>query len=295
MKHLETTQSLANLQSRTELAGRTLILTAHPDDELACAALLQRMREPLVVITTDGAPSDPYFWSQFGTRENYAAVRRQEATASLQNIGVPSLWFLNDRTPGVRFTDQALHKNLINAVLLLVETIRELVPDAILAPAYEGGHPDHDSCSFLAAVAGNVTGVPVWEMPLYHRGIHEELVWQEFRELVGNEIFIAATADELRGREKMVKSHKSQADLPYFISSQTESYRPQATYDYSRPPHAGFLNYEVWKWGVNGEEVSFSMTNCRTYLKTAKGAYFHPGLPTETMQTLRLRLTASGI
>lgn len=39
------------------LLGKTLVLVAHPDDETGgCSALLQRVREPIVVFATSGAP-----------------------------------------------------------------------------------------------------------------------------------------------------------------------------------------------------------------------------------------------
>src|SRR3954465_1747931 len=133
------------IQSPEVLLGRTLVLVAHPDDELACATLLQRVREPLVLIATDGTPHDPFFWSRYETRENYAAIRRAETMSSLQTVGVNAVTFLNDLSLSTQFTDQALHRNLVNALPLIVKKVDELAPDAILAPAYEGGHPDHDT------------------------------------------------------------------------------------------------------------------------------------------------------
>ncbi|HWR13521.1 MAG TPA: PIG-L family deacetylase [Terriglobales bacterium] len=259
--------AIPSLQSIDALRGRTLVLVAHPDDELACAALLQRVQHPLVVIATDGAPQDAYFWSSYGTRHNYVAVRRQEAIESLK--GVSPLTFLNDRTNTHHFSDQALHKNLIHAVWLLLETVGEFAPDAILTSAFEGGHPDHDSCSFLAALVGGTLCVPVWEMPLYHRDAKGQLVCQEFLQAVGNEAEISATDRELIGRERMLAVYRSQADLREFIRGPNELYRPQLAYNYSCPPHSGLLNYEVWRWPVSGAEVSLSMTNCHAYLQAA--------------------------
>ena len=56
------------LEDRTD--GRVMVLVAHADDEsVAYGALLQRMREAVVVIATDGAPQDSYFWGRFGSGE----------------------------------------------------------------------------------------------------------------------------------------------------------------------------------------------------------------------------------
>jgi hypothetical protein len=50
-----------------QLLGRTLFVLAHPDDETACAALLQRTRNPVVLFCTDGAPASEYFWGRYGS------------------------------------------------------------------------------------------------------------------------------------------------------------------------------------------------------------------------------------
>ncbi len=84
-----------------ELLGRTLVLVAHPDDEcIAFGALLQRMREPVVVFATNGSPQDPYFWQQYGSREAYAGLRREEAFASMHAAGVKDVIFLSDMPGG---------------------------------------------------------------------------------------------------------------------------------------------------------------------------------------------------
>src|SRR5262249_37360443 len=59
------------------LLGATLILVAHPDDEvIACGALMQRMEKAVVLFATDGAPRDERFWKQHGSRYAYAGLRR---------------------------------------------------------------------------------------------------------------------------------------------------------------------------------------------------------------------------
>ncbi len=85
------------------------MLVAHPDDEaVGCGALLLRMRAPLVVFATDGAPFDPYFWRRYGSREAYGAVRERELAAALR--GIPSTFLASGN--GRRFTDQELFRNL---------------------------------------------------------------------------------------------------------------------------------------------------------------------------------------
>jgi LmbE family N-acetylglucosaminyl deacetylase len=158
---------------KTELTGRVLVLVAHADDEsLAYGGLLQKMREAVVVIATDGAPRDEYFWGRFGSREKYAAVRREEARRAALLAGVRELVLLAEadgRLEGHRFEDQRLFLNLAAAYGRLEALAARVRPEAIATLAYEGGHPDHDSCSLLGARLGERLAVPVWEAPLYSR------------------------------------------------------------------------------------------------------------------------------
>src|SRR3569832_77010 len=141
------------------LLGRTLVLVAHPDDEcVICGGLLQRMSHPMVLFTTDGAPHDPYFWQPYGSRERYAEIRAAEARNALQAVGIREFSYLR-RPDGSLFIDQELLRNLDSAFAAVSAVVRDLRPDAILTLAYEGGHPDHDTCSFLAALLGDDLGV----------------------------------------------------------------------------------------------------------------------------------------
>jgi LmbE family N-acetylglucosaminyl deacetylase len=155
---------------KAELTGRVLVLVAHADDEcVGYGALLQKMREAVVVIATDGAPRDPYFWGRFGSREAYAAVRRYEAGRAMQVAGVRELVLLAEADS--RLEDQRLFLNLAAAYEQLEMLAERVRPEAIATLAYEGGHPDHDSCSLLGARLGERFALPVWEAPLYHWAI----------------------------------------------------------------------------------------------------------------------------
>jgi LmbE family N-acetylglucosaminyl deacetylase len=245
--------------------GRTLALVAHPDDETACAALLHRAREPLVVFGTDGSPMSPFFWGRFGSRASYAAVRREEAQRALPLIGIPHPTFLSTHASRLAFPDQQLYQRLDEAWVALLELASKLHLEAILAPAYEGGHPDHDSCSLLACLLGRELGIPVWEMPLYHRSQSGSLKHQEFLNLNGTELTLYPTAEELGKRAEMLSTYASQPDASQFVNSPVELYRPQPEYDYSCPPHAGQLNYEAWQWPMSGFEVCQAFRSCLSH------------------------------
>ena len=237
------------------LLGRTLVVVAHPDDEAtSCGGLLQHMQEPLVVFATDGAPEDDYFWRRFGSREAYASVREEEARGALAEVGVHEVEFLARRS-GAPLIDQLLYRSLPAAFAALSKIVEERHPGCLLTLAYEGGHPDHDSVSFLTAQLGRTFRLPVWETPLYHRTPSGKGSNQRFVEEHGEVIELHVTGEELAAKLRMLACYKSQFDsLPSF-NAELERFRPQAAYEYSRRPHAGKLNYEIWNWRMTPEEV----------------------------------------
>jgi LmbE family N-acetylglucosaminyl deacetylase len=239
----------ADMAELAQLYGRTLFLVAHPDDEvITFGALLQRAAEPLVIYATNGSPQDPYFWKNHGTREAYSALRQEEARRALGELGVSAVEFLP-------FVDQELFRTLDSAYARVEEIAREFLPKAIVTLAYEGGHPDHDSCSLLAAVLGDEIGVPVWEGPIYNRSAGVQ------RFAFGDAgVTVGPTESELSKKLSACKQYPSQGDFLGTFSLEREVVRAQAKYDYSRPPHEGRLNYEAWQWSMTGQDVCTAFT-----------------------------------
>jgi LmbE family N-acetylglucosaminyl deacetylase len=119
------------------LLGRTLVIVAHPDDEaVACAALLQRIREPHVLFCTDGGPLDPWFWERYGSREAYSLLRQKEARVALKAIGVTDVNILKTRS-GEPIIDQQLFQHLPAAVEAVSDVVSRIRPQALLTLAYE--------------------------------------------------------------------------------------------------------------------------------------------------------------
>jgi LmbE family N-acetylglucosaminyl deacetylase len=234
------------------LLRRPFVLVAHQDDEaLGCGILLQRAEDPVVVFATDGAPADEYFWRKYGSRERLAEVRREEAAKAMSEVGVEHYEFLD-------FRDQRLYAHLPAALNRVLAIARGHDCHAIVAHAYEGGHPDHDACSYLAFLAGERLGVPVWEMPLYHRA-HGDPRMQQF--ISGDaEIVITPTDSEYDGKHRMASAYVSQGEVIRAFPERNEIFRRQPRYEYSRPPHAGPLNYETWQWPITGSDVSRAFT-----------------------------------
>lgn len=237
------------------LLGTTVMLVAHPDDEvIAFGALMQRMKKATVVFATDGAPRDPYFWKDYGSREAYAEVRRKEAQQALRIVGAEPV-FLADRVEG-GITDQELFRRLPEAVKALEEVLDEIRPDCLLTLTYEGGHPDHDASCFVTSWAGKIRKAPTWESPLYHRNADGSSAVQTFPQCTGAEIDLPVSGDELEKKLKMFHSYRSQKLTLDLFRPEIEQFRPMVDHDFTRPPLPWKLNYEFWQWQMNGNEVS---------------------------------------
>jgi LmbE family N-acetylglucosaminyl deacetylase len=239
-----------------ELLGRTLVLVAHPDDEcIAFGALLQRIREPIVVFATNGSPQDPYFWQQYGSREAYAGLRREEAFASMHAAGVKDVVFLPDLAGGEELVDQEVFQHLRPAYDLLTELAQRRMVQALLTLAYEGGHPDHDSCAFLSAQLAKRFNIACWEAPLYHRLPDGGGVFQGFIGDTAEATDVKPTPAEQETKRKMCMAYPSQGNFLTRFNVSREHVRPQPAYDFTNSPHEGKTNYEVWQWNMTSQQV----------------------------------------
>ncbi len=157
-----------SMASKTTLqlddSSRLMLFAPHPDDEtLAAGVLLQtaaRARANLrVVYMTDG---DNNPWPQrlvdrkwrldAKDRKRWGRLRRQEALAALDVLGVPAsaAYFLG-------FPDQGLTSLLLGAttktVAHLCELINEWKPTHLVLPAVCDRHPDHNAIGVLLRLA----------------------------------------------------------------------------------------------------------------------------------------------
>ena len=237
------------------LQGRAVALVAHPDDEvIAFGALLQQLKEPVVVFATDGAPRDSGFWERYGSREAYAAIRRQEACEALSIVGAHPA-FLWERVEG-GIADQELFQRLPQAVRAFEQIVTENRPDFLLTLAYEGGHPDHDAACFIASEVGKRMKVPVWESPLYCRHPDGSSATQTFPQKTGKEIELMVEGPALEKKLQMFHTYKSQSLVLDGFRPEIEHYRPLMEYDFTRRPMPWKLNYELWEWKMTGDEVA---------------------------------------
>ena len=222
------------------LRSRILLVVAHPDDEsIGAGLLLQRNQNIHVVFCTSGAPNNRFIWRRFGSPWHYARTREREAQAALGIAHHNTFTFL-------RFRDGKLYRSLPKVYRRLASILEAWQPECIVTHAYEGGHQDHDACSFVSSRLAAVFSTQIQEMPLYHwHPASSRLVYQEFtREADGTEI-LTPTPIELATKQKMLDAHQSQRIVLKDFNASRELFRPQPQYDYLRPAVPGLSKMAV--------------------------------------------------
>lgn len=223
---------------------RILILIPHPDDEVVgCAAAIGRARadgaEVIGLYLTSGIPDRIVFWPwQRRHHAGRVARRREEAQAAAALLGLKPWSFLD--VPARSLKDH-LHTALSEAR----RAIAASQADMVWAPAYEGGHQDHDSASCLASRLRDT--VPVWEFAEY--GFAGGIVrCQEFPATNGSEQILALMGDEMALKRRALALYASEKGNLGYVGAARECFRPQADYDYRSPPHPGKTFYQRFQW-----------------------------------------------
>jgi LmbE family N-acetylglucosaminyl deacetylase len=240
-----------------------MIVAAHPDDEvIGVGAGMGAWPGLSIVHVTDGAPRDMRDARAhgFGVREEYAAVRRQEACEALSLAGV---------SPASLFALGAVDQEATLQLPLLSERLASLIealaPRTIITHPYEGGHPDHDATAFIvhaaSALAARDPGGPralaIYEFTSYHAAPPDG-GFEAGRFLRPNEAACAAELGELdlplgpaerERKRRMLACFATQRRVLEAFPVEDERLRPAPRYDFRRAPHRGPLYYERFGWG----------------------------------------------
>lgn len=234
-------------------AVRMAVVAAHPDDEtIGASALVARCRNACVIFVTDGAPRDTQFWPPTiaGSREQYAAIRRQEAECALAHAGVPAR-----QITWLGGVDQEAIFTLSELLRRLQSVLDELQPELLLTHPYEGGHPDHDCAALLASLALSrfATPVPLLEMTSYHARSGRLVTGEFLGSNAQEEWRLELSAEEMSRKRKMFEEYRSQQAVLKSFALDGEPFRLAPAYDFRKPPHQGKLWYECLGWAMTGE------------------------------------------
>lgn len=221
-----------------------LFLFAHHDDELFVATLLRQLaagKEPIICawLTRGG----------LGARE-----REAESIRAMAIVGIP-----RDNLRFFRLPDGDALDHLDEIVDRLARLLQGRDFRSVFVPAFEGGHPDHDTAQLAAALAlkqhpGKTT---LFEFPLYNRYKTRLLRVGEF---IPGTTPLRMTPVSFRDRllkRKLAGVFASQRWLtmpllgvrggPLLLHTRGEPFRRvPAGRDYTRRPHPGRLAYEYY-------------------------------------------------
>ncbi|MBV9106332.1 MAG: PIG-L family deacetylase [Verrucomicrobia bacterium] len=225
------------------------VFAPHPDDEIIGAfSILRRCRAAsFLVFVTDGAPA-----KTGNERATLQCERQGESEKIALFLGIP-----RDHLYRIGIPDQETVFQLPRLIVSVFQLLWELRPDIVIIPAYEGGHPDHDSTAFAVHQAADRLGqsTPLIEMCLYHE-CNSRMQTGEFlcHSSISDCLTILLSDEDRRLKEEAFAIYRSQADVLKYFSTELERFRPAPNYDFQYPPHSGTLFYERFDWGVTGTE-----------------------------------------
>jgi N-acetylglucosamine malate deacetylase 2 len=236
--------------------GRVMIVAPHPDDEaIGAGGHLADVPDAWVVLVTDGAPRNPVFAqrSGFNSREEYAQARRKEIEAALQVASIAP-----NRMISFGMVDQEAALQLVELTNRLAGVFEEIRPDTVLTPAYEGGHPDHDSVAFGVEMASRMMppgrAPKIFEYALYNAGGGQYSTGRFLENSDGPVETVELAERGVSIKKNMYDCYATQRAILDRFDVHRERFRKAPEYDFERSPHEGPLYYDKYNWDVTGEK-----------------------------------------
>jgi LmbE family N-acetylglucosaminyl deacetylase len=155
--------------------------------------------------------------------------------------------------------DQEASFHLAGITRSLVEILALMKPSLVLAPPYEGGHPDHDAVAFAVNTAVHLNArrgappIPVVEYAMYHIGESGWAIYEFLSSWERPERTVVLTDGERELKSKMMRCFRSQRNVLAAFPDTFERFRMAPDYDFTKPPHEGALLYERYDWGISGD------------------------------------------
>ncbi|MCG8354709.1 MAG: PIG-L family deacetylase [Kiloniellales bacterium] len=232
---------------------RILILIPHPDDEVVgCSAAIGRARASgaslFGLYLTSGVPLRELLWPWDRAGREFMVERRwAEAQAAAVSLG---LLFVG-RQP---FATRTLKDHMVETYWRIDEALKDARATELWAPAYEGGHQDHDVANFLASRFAD--RIRVREFPEYNF-VGGRVCSQAFHDADGEEEVIKLVPEEAERKRARLALYRSEQGNLGHIRVEQECFRPLRRRDYARPPHPGRLFYQRFQWVPHHPRIDY--------------------------------------
>jgi len=233
-------------------APATLLLAAHPDDEVIGAGGQLEWLAPVLSLAhlTPGIPValDEEQRAAYLSPQVYGACRARELDAALDLAHIAP-----DQRHRLSGADQRCARMLVHLTWELRDLLNRLAPDLLLTHPYEGGHPDHDAAAFIAQSACGLLPSPPARLEfLSYHSCQARFECASF--LPNGDTGVRA---HLGARERALKRglmavYASQTRVLAQFTPDVERVRVAPDYDFGKAPHAPPLHYEQYPWGTDG-------------------------------------------
>jgi len=248
---------------------RILILIPHPDDEVVgCCAAVGRAHaggaKLFGAYLTTGVPARECLWKwQRAHYDRRVRRRKDEALSAAKLLDIEPAFFRDIPT-------RTLKTWLKETRDALIQAVQRFEIDILWAPAYEGGHQDHDTANFLASTL--LGFAEVWEFSEYHF-FNGKVTSQEFLSPSGTEEILRLEGRERELKRRALSCYRSERGNLRHIRTRQEAFRPLAAYDYTRPPHGGKLFYRRFQWVPRHPRIDYCRPEevCRAFSEFPAG------------------------
>ena len=235
-----------------------LLIFAHPDDEtLALGARLCRFRSAHLVHVTDGAPLDEFDSraNGFTTLAAYREARAAELETALHLAGVGDI-----RRKNLGIPDQGAALNLLSLTREILHLLHAHQPEVVFTHPYEGGHPDHDSCSFAVHTAVNLLHTPtpplIVEPTSYHSGPDGIETGRFLHPSPDTDLTYHLTPAEQAHKQALLRCFTTQGKTLRYFGTTTETFRTAPTYDFTHLPDPRPAFYDRFPWPLKSTHFS---------------------------------------
>ena len=223
---------------------KVLLIFAHPDDEIVglFTFINRKKKRGISFVTfflTNGVMPREKMW--FFKRNSYSSILSQrilEMKKSMTAIGIKNYTYQN-------IPSRTLKDNIEPSIYRINKLINKHKIDTLFAPAYEGGHQDHDAANFISSKF--VNKLSVYEYSEYNF-FSNKVNSNHFINLSGKENNIYLDEHEKKEKIEALKIYESEKMNLNYLSFDKECYRSLLKYDYSKPPHSGILFYRRFSW-----------------------------------------------